>query len=71
MSINWNEAAWRTSSSSDGGGCVEVAYLDGVIGLRDTKDKGNGPVLEFTEYEWSCFSEGMGLGEFTIENLSK
>jgi len=29
---DFGKARWRKSSNSGDGGCVEVAYLDGVIG---------------------------------------
>ncbi len=59
-------AEWFTSSRSNGQrNCVEVAFLDGGrVALRDTKDKGAGPVHIFTPGEWSAFVEGAKLGEF-------
>lgn len=48
---------WHTSSySACNGNCVEVAELrPGRIGVRDTKDAGCGPVLEFTAAAWQSF----------------
>jgi Domain of unknown function (DUF397) len=51
---------WRTSSySGDGNSCVEVASgRDGanpLVGVRDTKRHGQGPVLEFTGSAWQEF----------------
>ncbi len=59
-------AKWFTSSLSNAQReCVEVAFLDGGrVALRDTKDKGAGPVHIFTPGEWSAFVEGVKLGEF-------
>jgi hypothetical protein len=56
---------WRKSSRSSGGGnCVEVAFADdGDVGVRDSKDSG-GPVLTFTPSEWQAFTEGTRDGEF-------
>lgn len=71
MSINWQDARWRKSTTSDSGGCVEVAYVSGTVGVRDTKANGRGPVLEFNEREWSAFLEGMSRGEFTFAALSR
>lgn len=59
--------AWRKSSYSNGtgGDCVEVADLpDGGRTVRDTKDRGNGPVLLFTRAEWQAFVAGVKDGEF-------
>jgi Domain of unknown function (DUF397) len=53
-------ADWRKSSySGDGNSCVELAAArDGagpVVGVRDTKANGRGPVLEFTATAWQEF----------------
>jgi len=59
-------SAWRKSSLSSGGdNCVEVGFGDdGTIGVRDTKQKGRGPVLVFTPSEWEAFLGGVRNGEF-------
>lgn len=48
---------WRTStySSGNGGQCVEVAGDDAVL-VRDTKDRGCGPVLRFSPEAWQKFT---------------
>jgi hypothetical protein len=59
--------SWRKSSFSNGqgGNCVEVADLpDGGRAVRDSKDRGAGPVLRFTELEWKAFTAGVRAGEF-------
>jgi hypothetical protein len=56
---------WRKSSLSSGNGqCVEVAFLDEAVAVRDSKDK-TGPVLVFAHGEWSAFVGGVVRGEFT------
>jgi Domain of unknown function (DUF397) len=57
---------WRKSSLSSGGdNCVEVATAtDGSVGVRDSKQRGEGPVLEFTPAEWEAFVGGVKGGEF-------
>jgi len=57
---------WTKSSLSfSNGNCVEVADLPGgVVGVRDSKDKGAGPVLMFTPDEWAAFIGGARNGEF-------
>jgi hypothetical protein len=59
--------AWHKSSYSNGNGgsCVEVADLpDGGRAVRDTKDRGDGPILWFTGDEWSAFVKGVRASEF-------
>ncbi|BFU43477.1 DUF397 domain-containing protein [Krasilnikovia sp. MM14-A1004] len=63
-------ARWRKSNVSGDGGCVEVAYVNGVISVRDTKDQGNGPVLTFSEREWAAFLAGARAGEFDLGQLA-
>ena len=52
---------WRKSSfSSMNGNCVEVAELRGeMIGVRDTKEGGAGPVLLFEQTVWRSFIEDL------------
>ena len=71
MERDWARAKWRKSTTSDTGACVEVAYLDGWVGVRDTKASGDGPVLEFNRAEWRAFLMGVAGGEFDIETLSR
>ncbi|WP_088288845.1 DUF397 domain-containing protein [Kineosporia sp. A_224] len=69
--MDWSRAKWRKASGSSSGGCVEVAMQDDLIGVRDTKDAGTGPVLVFNQREWSAFLDGTAKGEFTFEALSE
>jgi len=66
---DFSSAKWRKSGVSSDGGCVEVAYSDGSIGVRDTKDSGTGPILAFNKREWAAFLEGTANGEFAYEHL--
>jgi uncharacterized protein DUF397 len=52
-----SQAVWQKSSwSAYNGNCVEVAELGGrLIGVRDTKDAGRGPVLVFGDAAWRSF----------------
>lgn len=55
---------WRTSSfSGTQGNCVEVAFDDDSVYVRDSKDR-EGPVLRFTHAEWDAFKSGVVEGEF-------
>jgi hypothetical protein len=66
MILDLANAKWRKSHRSNGNGgnnCVEVAFLDDGVAVRDSKDKA-GPVLRFTEAEWRAFIDGARDGEF-------
>lgn len=59
--------AWRKSSYSNGGDatCVEVALLaNGLEGLRDTKDKGKGPMLTFQPGQIPALAAAVKNGQF-------
>jgi len=60
-------AVWRKSSRSGPNcdNCVEVAFVDDRIAVRDSKDP-QGPVLAFTPAEWDAFVAGAKDGEFDI-----
>lgn len=58
------ELVWRGSSRcGEAGHCVEVAEVDGLILMRDSKDPA-GPVLRFERAEWAAFTAGVQAGEF-------
>jgi hypothetical protein len=60
-------ANWRKSTYSNGSGgdCIECAELSsGRIAVRDTKDRGRGPVLVFDQNEWIAFVQDIRAGNF-------
>jgi hypothetical protein len=63
--VELHGAAWRKSSFSQLSGCVEVAYVDGRVALRDSKDRG-GPVLMFDPDEWGAFLANVRDGQFDL-----
>ena len=53
------ETTWTKSSLSfSNGNCVEVGCAPGMVGVRDTKDRG-GPVLTFAAKDWERFVAGL------------
>lgn len=60
------QASWlKSSMSAYNGSCFEIARLvDDQVGVRDTKDRGSGPVLIFNRSEWDAFLAGAKAGEF-------
>jgi hypothetical protein len=59
-----HELAWRKALSSVGNGaCLELAPVNGMVAIRDSKDPG-GPVLRYTAAEWEAFLDGAKKGEF-------
>ena len=55
-------AHWRSSGEQ---GRIQVAFVDNLIGMRDSHDP-DGPVLVFTEAEWDAFVAGAKDGEFDL-----
>ena len=64
-SSKWDSAHWFKGDPSGDHGCVEVAFADGEVGVRDTKDHRKAPHV-FTEHEWACFIVGVKQGEFDL-----
>jgi hypothetical protein len=55
--------SWRKSSASANGDCVEVAFSDESILVRDSKQ--DFPyMLKFTSSGWRVFLSGIRAGEF-------
>ncbi|MEO3872443.1 DUF397 domain-containing protein [Nonomuraea sp. B12E4] len=62
--VDLSHAQWRTSSlSGTNGQCVAVAFVDGHVAVRHSKEP-DGPKIIFTEAEWLAFTGGVRQGEF-------
>jgi hypothetical protein len=61
---DFEQAAWRKSRHSMNTACVEVAETPTAIGVRDTKDMGDGLVLRYSPTQWSAFLEAAKTGVF-------
>ena len=62
--VSFHEAVWRRACN--GGSCVEVAFKDGCVGVRDSKHGHSGPVLSFTTAEWLTFIDHVKQGGFDL-----
>lgn len=61
--VDLSTAKWLKSDRSGINGCVEVAFLEGRVAVRDSKDR-HGPVLVFDPHEWAAFIEAARDGKF-------
>ncbi len=66
--VDLTHAEWQKSSRSgpNSDNCVEVAFVDGAIAVRDSKHP-KGPILLFTQEEWDAFVAGAKDGEFDLD----
>lgn len=54
---------WRTASySGNGANCVEAGSVHGAVLVRDTKDRGCGPVLQFSPEAFAAFTSCIHRG---------
>ena len=63
--VDLSRAMWRKSTQSNANGCVEVAFVDMHVAVRDSKNQG-GSVLVFTPAEWQAFIDGVREREFEL-----
>jgi Domain of unknown function (DUF397) len=72
-SKNATRTTWiKSSLSTYNGTCVEIAQLSkNRVGIRDTKDHGRGPILVFSQREWSAFLAGAKAGEFNFDLIGR
>jgi hypothetical protein len=62
--LDFSRAVWRKSSRSGGGAgdnCVEVALASAVVGVRDSKNRGEAP-LALPAMAWRAFAKGLKAG---------
>lgn len=62
----WDQASWFKSTRSAGNGaCIEVAFADQLIGVRDSKDP-HSSVLEFAPADWTAFVQSIREGHLDL-----
>jgi hypothetical protein len=52
--VNWRKSSY---SGNNGGNCVEAGSTPGAVLVRDTKQDGHGPVLQFSASTWRAFAD--------------
>ena len=57
------DLVWWRSSASESGSCVEVAFAQQSVLVRQSRNPA-GPTLSFTLTEWAAFLAGVRNGEF-------
>jgi hypothetical protein len=57
--------AWRKSTASNSGACVEVAVMGGSVLVRDSMNR-NGPVLLMSPTAWSALLAHARTGDATL-----
>lgn len=57
--VRWRKSSWSNQDSA----CVEVAFLDGYVAVRDSRTPTSG-VLTFSAAAWAAFLAGIRAGEF-------
>ena len=67
LAVDLAGAVWRKSTRSGPwtDNCVEVAFVDSAIVVRDSTSP-DGPFLVFTAEEWDAFVDGAKDGEFDV-----
>lgn len=60
-----SRAEWLRAPGDTSEGAVEVAFVDNLVGLRNSSQPDD-PVLVFTTDEWDAFVAGAQAGEFDL-----
>ncbi|RFS86885.1 DUF397 domain-containing protein [Actinomadura spongiicola] len=62
MNVEWRKSSESGTTGGTSGDCVELALLDGVIGIRDSK-KPDGPKLAFSVPDARAFLTWIKCGD--------
>ena len=69
LHVDLTKCVWAKSSLSTGGdNCLEVAFVGGVVALRDSKDVGDpdAKILVVSEDDYRAFTGGVLKGELQL-----
>ncbi|WP_169982101.1 DUF397 domain-containing protein [Microbispora sp. H10836] len=62
---SFDDAVWQTARRCTNGNCVEVAYRDGHVAVRNSKAGPSDSIVVFTQHEWTTFLDAVRNGEFS------
>ena len=64
--------SWRKSSYSGNGGssCVEAGHIPGAVLIRDTTQRGQGPVLRVSARTWRQFTAAIRAAGLAVGHVS-
>jgi hypothetical protein len=60
---------WRKSTTSASSNCVEIAFYEAGIHVRDSKNP-DGPMLSFAPSAWLTFLADCRAGDFALPEYS-
>ena len=63
-----SRVTWQKSTASGAGNCVEVAFVDGSVLVRHSRNP-SGPALSFSSSEWAAFLAGTRNSEFDLPEV--
>ena len=64
LTTKWTKA----TASNSGGNCVQARRTSGGVEVSDSKEPA-GPVLSYTDAEWTAFLDGARKGEFDLSTV--
>jgi Domain of unknown function (DUF397) len=65
QAVDSPQAGWYKSSLCETDGCVEIAFIDGDVAMRNSNDR-RGHALRFSLAEWQAFLGGIRNQEFDL-----
>lgn len=63
MNVEQSGRWFKSAHSTGAKECVEIAFLEGGVGVRDSKNPA-GPALMFAPGEWDVFTDAVAAGHF-------
>jgi hypothetical protein len=61
--VDLGDVRWTRSTRCDNSNCVEVAFIDDLVVVRNSAEP-FGPMLLHTRAEWAAFTAAVKAGDF-------